>query len=132
MTRGLQSSLEASGIECSVLRNNIPFMAHVIQLAFSEFMGSLSVMVHTKSCRAHERNQHFGENETSDIGKSQTLRKERNATIDELLALSPGLSKIIVKLRISRYFESTETNLYIAQNACDIDYTNTWSPKRVH
>ena len=48
-----------------------------------------------------------------------------------MLALWPGLAKIIEKVHISRYFESPETDLYIAENACCIDYTDTWLSKRV-
>ena len=47
-------------------------------------------------------------------------------------AISPGLSKIIKKVRISRYFQSTETDLYRSENACSINYANTWSSKWVH
>jgi len=46
--------------------------------------------------------------------------------------MKPGLSKIIEKVRISRYFENAETDLHIAENACCIDYTNTWSSKLVY
>jgi hypothetical protein len=45
-------------------------------------------------------------------------------------AIRPGLVKIIEKVRISWYFQSPETDLHIAQNACCIDYTDTWSLKR--
>ena len=79
MTRELQSSLEASGIEWLALRNHIPCMAHVIQLALGAFLNSLGVKRRTKSWEAHERDQQFGENESMDIGKSQRLRKEGNA-----------------------------------------------------
>jgi len=41
MTRELQSTLEASGIEWPALMNHIPCMAHVIQLALGAFMSSL-------------------------------------------------------------------------------------------
>jgi len=54
MTRELQSTLEASGIEWTALRNNIPCMAHVIQLALSAFMSRLGVKGRTKSSEAHE------------------------------------------------------------------------------
>jgi len=47
-------------------------------------------------------------------------------------AMRPGISKIIEQVRISRYFESPETDLHIAENACCIDYADTWSSKRVH
>jgi len=43
-----------------------------------------------------------------------------------------GLEKIIEKVRISWYFESPETDLHKAENACRIDYADTWSSKRVY
>jgi len=43
-----------------------------------------------------------------------------------------GLAKIHEKVCISRYFENLETDLYIAENACWIDCTDTWSSKWVH
>jgi len=101
MTRKLLSTLEASAIKWPALRNHIPCMAHVIQLAFGAFMSSLGAKGRTKSCAAHERNQQFGENESIDIAKSHRLRKEGNATINEVSAMKPGLAKIIEKLRIS-------------------------------
>jgi len=55
MTRKLQSTLEMSGTEWPALRNLIPCMAHVIQLASSAFMSSLGVKGRTKSWEAHER-----------------------------------------------------------------------------
>jgi len=73
MTRELQSSLQASGIELAALTNRIPCMAHVIQFTLDAFMSSLGVKGHTKSWQAHERDQQFGENESTDIGKSQRL-----------------------------------------------------------
>jgi len=132
MTRELQSTLEASGIQWSALRNHIPSMAHVIQLALGAFMSSLGVKGPTKSWEAHERDQQFGENESIDIGKSQRLRKEGNARINKVSAIRPGLAKIIEKVRISWYFESSEADLHIAENAFCINYADTWSPKRVH
>jgi len=132
MTCELQSTLEASGIEWPALRNHIPYMAHVIQLALGAFMSSLNLKGRTKSWEAHERDQQFGENESMDAGKSQRLRKEGNARINKVSAMRPGLAKIIEKVRISWYFESPEADLHIAENACCIDYTNTWSPKRVY
>jgi len=100
MTRELQSTLEASGIEWPALRNHIPCMAHIIQLPLGAFMGSLGVKGHTKSWEAHERDQQFGENESIDIVKSQRLRKEGNARINKVSAMKPGLAKIIEKVRI--------------------------------
>ena len=46
--------------------------------------------------------------------------------------MRPGLAKIIEKVRISRNFESPETNLHIAENACCIDYADTRLSKQVH
>ena len=132
MTRKLQSTLEPSGIEGPALRDHIPCMAYVIQLAFGAFMSSLGVKGHTKSWEAHERDQQFEENESVDIGNSQRLGKEGTARINGVLAMKPGLAKIIEKGCISKYFETAETDLRIAENACCIDYANTWSSKRVH
>jgi hypothetical protein len=87
MTRELQSTLEASGIEWLALRNHIPCMVHVIQLAVGAFMSSLDVKGRTKSWESHERNQQFGENERIDIGKSERLRKEDNARINTVSAM---------------------------------------------
>jgi len=114
------------------LRNHIPCMAHVIQLALGAFMSSLGGKGRTKSWEAHECDQQFGENESIDIGKSQRLRKEGNARIDKVSAMRPGLAKIIQNIHISWYFESPEADCHIAENASCINYTNTWSPKRVH
>ena len=76
-------------------------MAHVIQLALGAFMSSLRVKGYTKCCEAHERDQQFGENESTDIGTSQGLRKEGNGRIDKVSAMRPGLTKIIDKVRIA-------------------------------
>ena len=132
MTRELQSTLEASGIEWPALGNHIPCIAHVIRLAFDAFMSSLGVKGHTKSWQAHERNQQLGENESIDIGNNQWLRTEGNARINRVSAMKPGLAKIFEKVSIPRYFESAETDLHIAENACCIDYANSWSSKQVH
>jgi hypothetical protein len=101
MTYELQSTFEASGIEWPVLRNHIHCMAHVIQLALGAFMSSLGVKGHTKSWEAHEHDQQFGENESIDIRRSQRLRKEGNARINNVSAMKPGLAKIIEKVRSS-------------------------------
>jgi len=132
MTRELQTTFEAPVIEWPALRNDVPCIAHVIQLALGEFMSSLGVKGRTKSWEAHERDQQFGENESTDIGKSQRLRKEGNAIINKVSAMKPGLAKIIEKVCISTYFESAEADLHIAENACCIDYADTWTSKRVH
>jgi hypothetical protein len=43
-------------------------------------------------------------------------------------AMRPGFAKIIEKVCISWYIESPEADLHIAQNACCVNYANTWSP----
>jgi len=95
-------------------------------------MRGLGVKGRTTSWDAHERDQQFRENESIDIGKSQRLRKEGNARINKVSAMKPGLAKIIEKVRISWYFGRPEIDLHIAEDASCIDYTDTWSSKRVH
>jgi len=124
-TRKRQSISEACGTEWPALRNHIPCMAHVIQLALGAFMSSLGVKGHTKSWEAHERDQQVGENKSIDIGKSQRLRKEGNARINKVSDMRPGIAKIIGKVCISTYFKCAETNLDIAENACCINYADT-------
>jgi len=101
LTHQLQSILESSGIEWPALRNQIPCMAHVIQLALGAFMSSLGVKDRTKCWEAYDHDQQFGENASIDIGKSQRLRKEGNARINKVSAMRPSLAKIIEKVRIS-------------------------------
>jgi hypothetical protein len=101
MTRELQLTLEASGIEWAALRNHIQCMVHFIQLALGAFMSSLSVKGYTKSWEPHELDQQFGENESIDIMKSQRLRKEGNARINKVSPMKPGLAMIIAKVCIS-------------------------------
>jgi len=107
-------------------------MAHVIQLALGAFMSSLGVKGRTKCWEAHEHDQQFGEKDSVDIGKNQRLRKDGNTRINKVSAMKPGLAMIIEIVPISKYFESAETDLHIAGNACCINYANTWSSKRVH
>ena len=132
MTDEPQTTLEASGIEWPASRNHVPCMVHVIHLALGAFMSTLDVKGCTKSWEAPEHDQLFGENESTDIGKSQGLQKEGNARFNKVSAMRPGLAKIIEKVHISTSFESAETDLHIAVNACCIDYADTWSSKRVH
>ena len=106
-------------------------MAHVIEPALGAFMSSLGVKGRTKSWEEHEHDQQFGENESTDIGKSQRLRKEGNARINKVSAMKPGLAKIIDKVHISRYSENSETNYPIAANASCVDSVDPWSSKRV-
>jgi hypothetical protein len=101
MTRELQSTLEAFGMEWPALRNHIPCMAPVIQLALGALISSLGVKGGKKSLEAHERDQRFEGNENRDIGKSQRLRKEGNARINKVSAMRPGLAKRIEKVCIS-------------------------------
>jgi len=62
-------------MEWAVFRYNVPFMAHVIQLALSAFMTRLDVKGGTKSWEAYERNQQFAENESGDIGVVMNLSR---------------------------------------------------------
>jgi len=131
MTRELKSTLDTSGIQWPALRNNIPRMAHIIQLALGAFMSSLGVIGLARCWEAHECNEQFGENETIDLGKSQRLRKEGNAGINKVTAKRPELAKVIEKVRISRVVESPETDLPMAVNDGSMDYTDTGSSKMV-
>jgi len=76
-------------------------MVHIIQLALGAFMRSLGVNDHTKSWKAHERDQLFRDNDSINIGKSQRLQKQGNAGINRVSAMRPCLAKIIEKVRIS-------------------------------
>jgi hypothetical protein len=95
MSLDLQSTPEDSGIEWPALRNHIPCMAYLIQLALGAFMCSLGVKGRTKSWEAHERDQQFGENESIDVGKSQSIQKEGNARNNKVSAMKPDFVKII-------------------------------------
>ena len=68
-------------------------------------MSSLGVKGRTMSWEAHQRNPQFGENESTDIGKSRRLRKDGNTRINKMLAMRLGLAKIIEKVHISRHCE---------------------------
>jgi hypothetical protein len=107
-------------------------MAHVIQLALGTYMCILDGNGRTRSWEAHERDQHFGETEGTDSGKSQRLWKEVNARINTVSPMRPGLVKMIEKVHISRYFERVETDIHIAENACCVEYADTWLVKRVN
>ena len=87
---------------------------------------------HTNSWEAHACDQQFEENARIDSGKGQRPRKEGNVRMNKVSAMRRGLAKIIEKVPISRYFESPETHLHIAENACCIDYADTWSSNQVH
>jgi len=113
------------------MRNHIPCMAYVIQLALGAYMSSLSVEGHPKSWEAPEGSRQFGDIESTDIGKCKRPLKEANARIDKVSAMRPGLAKIIEKARIPWHFERPENELHIAENARCIDYADTWSSKWV-
>jgi len=132
MTHESQSTLVVSGIVWPALRNHIACMADINQLALGAFMSSLGVKGLTKSWDAPVRDHQFGENASRDIGKSQRLRKEGNATIYMVSAMRPGLAKKIEKVHIWSNVESPETDLDVAANGCCIDYTDTWSSRWLH
>jgi len=132
MTPELQITLEASGIQKPAMRNHIPSMAHVIQLALGTVMSSLGVKGHTKSWVAQEHEQQFCKNESIAIGQSQRLRKQGNARINKVSDMRPGLAKRIENVHISRHFETPDTNLHRAEHACCIDYADTGPSKWVH
>jgi len=127
MTRELQSTLEASGIEWLVLMNYIPCMECVIKLGLGVFMISLGAKGPTKSWEAHESDHQFGTNESINIGKSQRLCTEGNARLNMLSDLRPGLAMIFEKVQISRYIEIPQTELHKAWNVTWVEYTDTWS-----
>jgi len=56
--------------------------------------------------------------------------KRGNARINKVSAIRPGLAKIIEKLRISSHFGRPETDHHIAENACCVEYADTWLSKR--
>jgi len=95
-------------------------------------MSSLHLKDSTKAWEAHECDQQFGENGNTDIGKSQRLRKEGNARINKVLAMTPGIANIIEKVHISTNYERPGTDLHIAANVCCIVYADTWLSKRGH
>jgi hypothetical protein len=64
-------------------------------------MTSLGVKGRTKSWEAHQHNQQFGDHERIYIGQNQTHRIGGNARICNVLAMRPGLAKIIEKVHIS-------------------------------
>jgi len=132
MTQEQQSTFEALGIRWPAMRNHLPCMAHVIQLVLGAFMSNVGVKGCTKSLEAHERDQQSGENESTNIGKSQRQQKEGNARLNMVSAMRPGLAKMIEQVCISRHSERSESNLHIAENACCVDYTDTWSSKPFH
>jgi len=132
ITCQLSSTPEDTAIKWHALRNHIRCMVHIIQLTVGAFRNSLGLRGCTNTWEAHELDQQLGENKSRDIGKSQRRGKEGNARINKVLAMRSGLAKIIEKVRISKYLESPETYLHIVENACSVDYAETWSWKQVH
>jgi len=112
--------------------NHIPCMAHVIQHALGAFMSRLGDKGRTKSWEAHERTQQFGENESTDIWKCQRPRKQGNARINMVSAMRPCVAKLIGKVRISRHYETPETDRHIVENAWFIEYPHNWLSKGFH
>jgi hypothetical protein len=68
---------------------------------YIEFTCSLSVKGRTMSWEAHERDHHFGQNTSIDMGKNSTLRQEGNARINQVSPMRPGLAKTIEEQRTS-------------------------------
>jgi len=130
-TRELQTILETLRIKCPGVENHIPCIVNIIQHALGAFTSSLSVKRHTKSWEAHDCGQHFGENDSVDIGNSQSHGNEGNAIINKVSAMRPGLAKIIEKVWISSNSECSTTDVHIAANPCCNIYADTWSSKRV-
>jgi hypothetical protein len=67
MTLEPQSTVEATGNERPALRHHISCIAHVILLAMGASMPGPSVNGHTISSEAHERDQQFEKNASTDI-----------------------------------------------------------------
>jgi hypothetical protein len=107
-------------------------MVQVIQLALGDSMSSLGVKGHTMCWEGHECDQQLEEDESIHIGRSERLRKEGNARINNLSAMRLGFPMTIEKVHISRYFESPKTDLVVADIACGIDYGETWWPNQIH
>jgi hypothetical protein len=93
MTWELQSTLHAPGIVWPAMRNHMPCMAHIIQLLLGARMCSFVVKGHNKSSEADQRDQQFEDNESTDIGKNNRHREERNTRINKVLAMQPDLAK---------------------------------------
>jgi len=87
MPRELQSTLQASAIQLTAWRNQIPCIVHVIQLAVSAFLSSLGSRDRTKSWEAHQCDQQFGENQSVDIGKSQRIPNQGNDRVNKVSAM---------------------------------------------
>jgi hypothetical protein len=125
MTQELQSTLVAVGRRWLGRKTHISCRANIILLAMGVFMNSLGVNGCTKSWEADKHDPQVGENESTDIGKSQRLPKQNNAIINKVLAMQLDLAKIIEIARIARHFERPETTNHIADNACGVDYADT-------
>jgi len=73
---------------------------------------------YTKSLGTHLCDDLFGENENTDIGKSQRLANQGNRRITMVYTMTPGVGKRIDNGFLSRRFESSDNNLYIAEHGC--------------
>ena len=82
MTRYVQSALETSGMEWPAMRNHIPCMAHIIQLALGAFMSSFGVKGRTKSWESHECDQQCTENVCTAFGRVENC--ERRAMLESI------------------------------------------------
>jgi len=127
-----QSPVKCSVIAMRAFLNQNRRMAEAIQLVRGTLMRSVGVQGRIKFWGANQCDQQFGENRSSDIGKSQRLPKEGNVRITKMLAMWPHMAKLIEKVPIWRNIESPETDLHIAVNGCSIDYAGTGSLKQVH
>jgi hypothetical protein len=107
-------------------------MVNKLEMAFGVIMSSLRIKGCTKSWEAHDHDLQFGKKEIKEFGKSPRLRKEYNARINILSAMRPGLAKIIEKVCIAGDFETPESAINIAENACPIHYADSWLSKHVH
>ena len=108
MTRELQGMLQDSGVEWSAAKNHIPCMAHIIQLCLGAFMSSLGVKGREKSWEAYERDQQFQDTDkTSAQGVKERMKQHGNARIAKVVAMRPGLPKIIEKVSGRYSYRST-------------------------
>jgi hypothetical protein len=95
ITLKLQATRECSGIKWPALQNHLSCIADVIQLDFVAFMGRLSVKGSHISGEPPQRYQHCRDNQTTDIGNSQSLRKEGHARTNKAPAVMPRLVIVI-------------------------------------
>jgi hypothetical protein len=90
MTRKLLITVAASSSQWPAFRNQTPCIVHIIYLALGVFTASLRVKGCTMSWEAHQCNEQFAQNETTEIGNSQRHQKDVNARINTVSAMKPG------------------------------------------